>query len=474
MIRKKAFGIFGGFLAVMLVFTILSRAASGASMARVETVRISTGTIDHRVSASGRVEAGKEIAVYTEGAQRVEEIFVREGQMVEKGEVLFQISLSELEEQITAARQDMEKMRLQNQDILNSRNQEQQDQATARNRAAEDYDAAVLKGEQSIAEAKSALEAAEGALREFLESSADERLYSQEQEISGEGSLSGQTDDSAGGEESGAEWEVRKSELEQAAADAKQAYDEAVSSNDQNILAAKRALEDSSKGLTLDSTLEQNEITRQQEELKLNKLIELKAAEGKIQAPVRGTVTEIMITTGDFTSDQTAIRMADASGESCLTVSVDRTEGEFISAGSSVEIKASGKTEKICDYTVTDIVENKEDKTLLDIRIHLPGGVLEAGTFAEAEIVRKPENYAATLPVETLHEESGGYYVLVLEEEQGVLGTELAVRRFDVEVLDKNGTAAALKEGGLSGEQEVVSSSNRMLQEGDRVRKKEK
>ena len=474
MIRKKAFRIFGGFLAVMLVFTILSRAASGASMARVETVRISTGTIDHRVSASGRVEAGKEIAVYSEGAQRVEEIFVREGQMVEKGEVLFQISLSELEEQITAARQDMEKMRLQNQDILNSRNQEQQDQATARNRAAEDYDAAVLKGEQSIAEAKSALEAAEGALPEFLESSADERLYSQEQEISGEGSLSGQTDDSAGGEESGAEWEVRKSELEQAAADAKQAYDEAVSSNDQNILAAKRALEDSSKGLTLDSTLEQNEITRQQEELKLNKLIELKAAEGKIQAPVRGTVTEIMITTGDFTSDQTAIRMADASGESCLTVSVDRTEGEFISAGSSVEIKASGKTEKICDYTVTDIVENKEDKTLLDIRIHLPGGVLEAGTFAEAEIVRKPENYAATLPVETLHEESGGYYVLVLEEEQGVLGTELAVRRFDVEVLDKNGTAAALKEGGLSGEQEVVSSSNRMLQEGDRVRKKEK
>ena len=109
--------------------------------------------------------------------------------MVEKGEVLFQISLSELEEQITAARQDMEKMRLQNQDILNSRNQEQQDQATARNRAAEDYDAAVLKGEQSIAEAKSAWEAAEGALREFLESSADERLYSQEQEIRGRQSV---------------------------------------------------------------------------------------------------------------------------------------------------------------------------------------------------------------------------------------------------------------------------------------------
>lgn len=495
MIRKNALGIFGGFLAVMLVFTILSRAAGGAAMARVETVRISTGTIDHRVSASGRVEAGKEVAVYTEEAQRVEEIFVREGQMVEKGDVLFQINLSELEEQITAARQDMEKMRLQNQDIQNSRNQEQQGQETARVRAAEDYDTAVQKGEQSAAEAKNAWEAAERALQEFLAGSADETLYRQSEGAideskkyeqtagsadDGENAAertygSGwQTADSAGGGESGAEWESRKSELEQAVTDAKRAYDEAVSSNDQNIQAAKRTLQDASKGIILDSTLEQNEITRQQEELKLNKLLELEASEGKIKAPVRGIVTQILLTTGDFTSDGTAIRMADASGESCLTVSVDRTEGEFISTGSSVEIKAFGKAEKICGYTVTEIAENQEDKTLIDVRIHLPEGVLEAGTLVEAEIIRKPENYAATLPVEAIHEESGGYYVLVLAEEQGVLGIEQKVRRLDVKVLDKNGAAAALKEGVLSGEQEVVSSSNRMIQDGDRVRKKEK
>lgn len=474
MIRKNAFGIFGSFLAVMLVFTLLSRAAGGAAMARVETVRISTGTIDHRVSASGRVEAGKEVAVYTEGAQRVEEIFVREGQMVEEGEVLFQINLSELEEQITVARQDMEKMRLQNQDIQNSRNQEQQDQETARVRAAEDYDTAVQKGEQSAAEAKNAWETAERALQEFLAGNANETLYRQSEGASDESGEYGQADGSAGDGESGAEWESRRSKLEQAVTDAKRAYDEAVLSNDQNIQAAKRTLQDASKGIILDSTLEQNEITRQQEELKLNKLLELEASEGKIKAPVRGTVTEILIAAGDFTSDGTAIRMADASGESCLSVSVDRTEGEFISTGSIVEIKASGKAEKICDYTVTGIDLNKEDDTLLDVRIDLPKGTLETGTLVEAEIIRKPENYSATLPVEALHEESGGYYVLVLEEEQGVLGTELAVRHLDVEVLDKNGAAAALKEGVLSGEQEVVSSSNRMIQDGDRVRKKEK
>ncbi len=52
--RKKIIKVFGGFLAVMLSFTILSRAVSGASTAQVETVRIKTGAIDHRVTGSGR------------------------------------------------------------------------------------------------------------------------------------------------------------------------------------------------------------------------------------------------------------------------------------------------------------------------------------------------------------------------------------------------------------------------------------
>ncbi len=569
MSRKNAFGIFWGFLAVMLVFTILSRAAAGAAMARVETVKISTGTIEHRVSGNGRVEAGKETVVYTESGQRVEEVCVREGQTVESGDVLFRISLSELDEQITAARQNMEKARLQIQDIRNRRNQEQQDQATARNRAAEDYDRAVLQGEQSAAEAKSAWDAAEQALRDFTGSSdvgmfgdrkeeaagcpeeesqnAAERICGSadgsdrlelgdgstdgssrlESDIgsmdgssrleSGSGSMdgsdrlelgdgstdgssclqlgdgstdgssrsesdidstdensrSGAGDGGAGSQEAGAEWEMRRSELEQAAAAAKQAYEEAVSAKDSSIRAAGRALEDASKEADSDSTLEQNEITRQQEEFALNKLLALRAAEGQIRAPVRGIVTEILVAAGEFTSDGTAVRMAEASGKGSLIVSVDRADGEFISKGCRAEIKAFGNAEKICDYTVSEIAENKEDSTLLDVRIDLPEGVLEAGASAEVTLLSNSENFAATLPVEALHEESGGYYVLVLEEVQGVLGAELTVRRLDVAVPDKNGALAAVEEGVLSGEQEVVCSSSRMLREGDRVRRKE-
>ena len=394
--------------------------------------------------------------------------------MVDAGTVLFQIDLSELEEQITERRQNMEKSRLQNQDIQNTRNQEQQNQELARNRAAEDYDRAVLQGEQSVTEAKNAWEEAEQALQEFLDEGTGGMLYSKNEEaMPDERNQTGRANDAVENQGSDTEWEIKKSELEQRAADAKRAYEEAVVSKNNNIQAAERALEDASKGITLDSTLEQYELTRQQEELALNKLLELQAAEGKIKAPVRGVVTEILITVGDFTSEGTAVRMADVSGESYLTVTVDRADEEYISQGSKVEIKASVKKEKLSDYTVTGITENKEDPMKLDVRIDLPKGILEAGTLADVEIVQKPENYAATLPVEALHEESKGYYVLVLEEEQGVLGAELTVRRLDVEILDKNGTVAAVAEGALSGEQEVVRSSNRIIREGDRVRKKD-
>ncbi|MCI9136062.1 MAG: HlyD family efflux transporter periplasmic adaptor subunit [Lachnospiraceae bacterium] len=499
--RKKIFQIFGGFLAVMLVFTILSRAVSGASMARVETVKIATGTIEHRVSGSGRVEAGKEVAVYTESGQRVKEICVQEGQTVEEGELLFQIDLEKLEEQILTARQELEKEKLQNQDAQSARNIELQNRDVAKNRAQEDYNQAVTNGEISVAEAKAAWDNAQRALEEFLQKSQQE---SQNKDIEGKlekmgvGNKDSKEDEEEKGEPDGADnpqketeeeqkageeensgandktdWEAQKAQLEQAAAEAKAAYDAAVSSRADNVKNAARALEDASRQPATDTTSKQNEITRQQQELALSKLLALKEAEGKITAPVRGVVTQIAVTTGDFTTDGTALRLADTSQGSRLRVSVDKNQEKYVQKGSPVTISASGSKEKINDYTVTNVTGNEEDKTLLDIVIDLPEGVLEAGTMADVEVVQKSKNYSAVIPIQALHESQEGSYVLIAEEQQGVMGKELVVKRLSVNVVDKNSTKAALEEGLLTGEQEIISSSSRLIEEGSRVRKKE-
>ena len=613
MVRKKAFGIFGGFLAVMLVFTIISRAVSGAAMARVKTVRISTGTIDHKVSGSGKVEAGKEVAVYTESGQRVKEICVQEGQSVEKGDVLFVLDMDRLEEQVLAAQQELEKIKLQDQDAKSNRDSQQENRALAKRRAMEDYNQAVSKGDTDVSNAKAAWDAAEWALQEFLrnnprpaenvgaavsggnmraanagteepiggmqtagldgnmgieninvgqsqEEQESQNPKSQSQERQGQEGQKGssqnewsqegqnlegqkgqkqegqegqnqegqkgqkqegqegqnqegqkgqkqegqkgqkqegqegqnqegqegqrqeaqegqsQNEQNQEGQEAGgsaAEWDAQKAQLEQAVAEAKSAYEAAVSGRADNLRAASRAIEDANASVPTDSTAAQNEITRKQQELSLGKLQDLQKAGGKVTAPVGGLVTQIAVTTGDFTTEGTAVRLADTSQGNRLVASIDKSNEDYVQKGSPVTISPSGSKEKITDFTISNVSENKEDNTLLDVAIDLPKGVLEAGASAQIEIIQKSSQFSSVIPIQALREEQAGYSVLVLREQQGVMGTELVVEKMEVQVLDKNSTNAALEEGFLTGDQEIISASSRSIEDGSRVRREE-
>lgn len=458
--RKKIVKIFGGFLAVMLMFTIVSRAVSGAAMARVETVRMATGTIKHEVTGNGRVEAGREVAVYTETGQRVKEICVQEGDAVKRGDVLFTLDMDKLNEQITEMQQEMEKIKLQSEDVQNAKALEQRNQQTAKQRAQEDYNQAVSQGDATVTEAKRAWDEAEQALQNFINSSAD----------------SGNDGADRKGDASGdaAERETQKAALEQAAAEAKAAYDAAVSSRIDNIRTAARALEDAAMAKsTPDSTAKQNDITRQQQELTLSKLLALKDAGGEVKATVDGIVTQVVVTTGDLTSDGAAVRLADTSEGGRLTVSVDKSYLEYLAVGSPVDLQPVGSKNVISDYTISSVTKNAQDDNLMDVTIDLPKGVIETGTFVDATIAPKSENYTTVIPLQALRGSQNEYYVLILEEEQGVMGSELVVKRLDVEVVDKDSTSAALQEGLLTGEQEIISNSSRMIQEGSKVRRME-
>ena len=144
-----------------------------------------------------------------------------------------------------------------------------------------------------------------------------------------------------------------------------------------------------------------------------------------------------------------------------------------MAAGCEVTIRQPGSSEEITGYTVSGVAENKTDRTLLDVSVDLPEGVLEPGMAADVEIVHKSENYAAILPIQAVHEGQNRYYVLALQEERSVLGTELVAKRYEVEVLEKNSEYAAIADGALTADQEIVSSSTRAIGDGSRVRRDE-
>ncbi len=632
--KQKIMGMFGIFLAVMLAFTLLSRAADSLSIAKVTTGKAERGKITHTVSGSGKVEQNREQAVATLAGQVVKTIYVEEGQAVSAGDVLFEVDTESLQEQILNQKQEMKKEELTSSDAASSRAAQAQNDAVTRNRAAEDYSVASSKGNTAVSRAaqelkeakekKKALEDASSgdsgsdAVEELLEQTCEQKQLEYELAVKYKEELEEAIDEAvekalaansgqdtarvvtnerdlltAAGEEeevllepeteavpeaaemqdtrsqetvqetaqaqtaeakemeadasadeeqligsgtekeqiidSGTEaqqvqtespWlleqrirqqnqplldeaqdeidqkkkekeeadaaltayqqekaagaqqsvEETKAQLEEEIKTKQQAYEDAVTAANDSLRSAGRAIEDASAAKGTDSTGEIDAITRDQEELKLEKLERLMEAEGKVTAPIDGVVMQINITTGDKTPDGTAVLLSDLASGSKLVVQVDQSQSKYIARNDAVTVKSEGKKQQWDDMTVDTVRTNEEDKTLLDVIIQLPDDSLEAGEAATMTATRSSESYDCCVPIQALHVEDGRYFVYVVNETETILGTELSVQRIDVTVLDKNETSAALQAGSLTSEQQIVLSSDKEISAGSRVR----
>lgn len=115
--RSRLIRITAAFFAVMLCFTILSRAADQAGIAAVQVQKPESRIILHTVAAAGKVVQNREVAIVTEPDERVVEIAVEKGQKVAKGDLLFTIDTELLQEKILNQRQEIEKQKLQLGDV---------------------------------------------------------------------------------------------------------------------------------------------------------------------------------------------------------------------------------------------------------------------------------------------------------------------------------------------------------------------
>lgn len=89
--RAAARGL-GGFLALVLVFTVLSRAADGITVARVEADSPKTGILTQRITASGAIQPQGDLALSLPAGVEVERVAASQGQRVEPGDVLLELN----------------------------------------------------------------------------------------------------------------------------------------------------------------------------------------------------------------------------------------------------------------------------------------------------------------------------------------------------------------------------------------------
>lgn len=251
--------------------------------------------------------------------------------------------------------------------------------------------------------------------------------------------------------------------------DARKTLEDAKSQQTQQKKSAKRAIEDAGETDAVDHSVEINNVSIAEKQRALAQLQKTKEQEGKIVAQTDATVSKILLTAGDRTTETAAFLLADLSEGARFTTEISKEDAKYVVVGDVVTLKVNDKSYE--DMTVLS-TETNEDSSVR-VTVYVPKKTISIGTHASMEIEQTSEKYATTLPLTAIHAEQSKYFVYVLEKEDTVLGEETVARKVNVSIVEKNGEYAALSDGSLSEDDSVIVESDTMLANGEKVRLKE-
>lgn len=328
---------------------------------------------------------------------------------------------------------DLAAAKLQQQAKKNEAAAQESDRKQTLSRAQEDYDETVSKNEKLVREAKNLWLEAEQKLENYQngedEDSADDSLVE----------------------------------------DARKTLEDAKSQQTQQKKSAKRAIEDAGETDAVDHSVEINNVSIAEKQRALAQLQKTKEQEGKIVAQTDATVSKILLTAGDRTTETAAFLLADLSEGARFTTQISKEDAKYVVVGDAVTLKVSDKSYE--DMTVLSTETNENSS--VSVTVYVPKKTIPIGTHASMEIEQTSEKYMTTLPLSAIHAEQNKYFVYVLEKEDTVLGEETVARKVNVSIVEKNGEYAALSDSSLSEDDSVIVESDTMLANGEKVRLKE-
>ena len=458
--RKWILRIFGGFLAVMALGTVISRAAASALVAQVETEKAKRGKLSYSYEGEGTVVPVQEEQIFLWPEQQVEWT-AKQGSTVKAGECLVQFRMEYLNQSVEKKQAELTQLELQ----------ASQQQISAGEQARVP---ATTGAGQTLAQAQQQLElatqkeaAAQAAYEQFLQSAAAEETdpwMEQKQEL----------------EAAVQEAQTGVEAASQALAQAENGYELARQEDaawDINAANASRAAMLGAEAASVQIEAERKELQRLQS---------YQAAGGKICAERDCTVLQAGVQAGAVTSGSEVF--VTGSGGFRLKGWAKPTDREKLRTGLETEIQLEAgkkKTVKIESIetdtggtgTGSGAGENAGDpasQSQIYWTSPLPENVKvqNGDSFTWSIEAPSEKEYEQIIPLEALREDMNEAYCLVLAEEEQMLGTVQVARRVPVTVLEKDARSAAVTSA-LTSDDQVIASSEKYVSEGDRVRLRE-
>lgn len=448
-LRRQAVKLLAAFFIFMFSFTILSRAAVNLITPAVSLAAPEKEVLSYEITGAGTVEENQIQPVNVLSGIRIKNVPVREGDIVKEGDVLLELDLEDLNVKIAQKKQEMEKLDLGIRDIQAQKAQQQQEKQQAKQRAEEDYQKARQDTQNSVQRAQQDLAEADSRLAQWKplpdESSKEEKALNQQE----------------------------KAALEEARKQTQRAYEDAVKAQEEALTAAGRLVEDAMKPEVSDSSSETMQMDKQVLEEELSKMQALADQKGIIVSPISGTIKKLVAETGGITMDTMAMAVSDASAGGRFVAQIPAEQQKYAAKGDTVTLSSTNEEKKAEGLLIASVKENQEEDQMLDVVVLVPGDQMDIGATAVMHLKKTSRTYPCTIPVGALRTDGKGYFVLVVQEEQGILGSEWYAVRLDVTVLEKNEKTAAVKDGILGYEQRVIVSSDKPIEAGSRVRLEE-
>lgn len=554
-LQVKAVKALAGFLILMFLLTILSRAADSLTIAKVTASAATGGVISHNIEVDGNITPNKDIAISTSANIKIASVEATEGKTVKKGDLLIQLDTADLKKKLLQAQKELQVAKATASDKKANEAIAADTKSKSLQRTYEDYNQTVADANDSVSKAKSDMNEAWNAyntyknsnsnsgetdttVRDYLEKTVEEKQLAYDKAVT---NLDGVEKDieadvqkeikkaEEGKDESGNPITLTQEDMQKireqvnarpenvsllqnandqinTAKDAlteaenelsayneqqnnsssasydeqlktlyndykakEEAYNEAVKQRQSTIQSANRTLEDAKAPENVDTAtaLTAND-DLEEKQLAVDELQKVMDVNGKITAPSDGLITKVNVTTGETTTEDTAIRISDQSAGYKFTATLDKASAKYLSKDDKVTLDLGNGT-TVEGLTVQSIDVSAEDKNSYELTVSIPAKVKKLGSIATLKVEKASKKYDTCVPLGALHSDGDKYYVYVINEKDTILGTETAVDKVQVDILDKNNEQAAI-EGSFSWGQQFVLTSSKTLRNGDRVR----
>ena len=518
---KRAVRILAVFLILMVLCTILSRAAASVLVAQVQVKKPDRGKLSYTGSGEGSVVPVQEKLVFLWPGQQVEWA-ADAGSTVKAGDCLVQFRMEYLQQAIEGKQAELTQLELQaQQQQISARGNARVPSADRARQALADAQRGLQEAQQRAADAQAAYDQFQAApvqpQTEELHAAGASTGYpaSDGQGAAPAGSsMSGGQAASAGISMPGAQTAAgassgiaenmqgtagnenaaaqnpdssRQQELENALGEARAKVEAAQQSviqaqNEYNFAMKEDAAQDANEANAVESAQLGAQALNVQVDTARKALEQLQAyqnAGGKICAEQDCTVLESGIQAGIFTTG--AEVLVTGSGGWRLRGIASEKDREKLKSGVEAEIRLGSGRKQAVKIESVGVESNPgavggEDpnatQQLLTCWYALMPEHITADSGDSFEWTVKAaseKEYEQLIPLSALREETGGAYCLVISEEETMLGTVQTARRVPVTVLEKDSENAAV-ESTLKDTDQVIVTSEKYVQEGDRVR----